>query len=184
MLQQSVPPKIDAVKETMLAAAMDVFAELGYYAAPVDLIAQRAGVSKGLVFWHFRSKDELIRQVEMRSLPLDVFEEALARGIAGIDLLRVIADGYMRKYSDETMRQLLMHTMSAKNLHPEVAKEFAALCTKTLTGVAAKVYGHVDEETVTRMRAFLGGLMCYVMNPHVGMKKERYVAHLVDLIAP
>ncbi|HLH13702.1 MAG TPA: helix-turn-helix domain-containing protein [Solirubrobacteraceae bacterium] len=43
----------------LLAAAAEVFAERGYRAAGVDEIAARAGYSKGALYWHFRSKDEL-----------------------------------------------------------------------------------------------------------------------------
>jgi AcrR family transcriptional regulator len=43
----------------LLAAALGVFAERGYREASVDEIAERAGYSKGAVYWHFSSKKEL-----------------------------------------------------------------------------------------------------------------------------
>jgi AcrR family transcriptional regulator len=43
----------------LLAAAAAVFAEHGYAGASVDAIAARAGYSKGALYWHFASKDEL-----------------------------------------------------------------------------------------------------------------------------
>ena len=46
-------------REALLDAALDVFADRGYRDASVDEIAERAGYSKGAIYWHFSSKDEL-----------------------------------------------------------------------------------------------------------------------------
>jgi AcrR family transcriptional regulator len=46
-------------REELLEAALQVFAERGYRDSSVDEIAERAGYSKGALYWHFASKDEL-----------------------------------------------------------------------------------------------------------------------------
>ncbi|HLM87205.1 MAG TPA: helix-turn-helix domain-containing protein [Solirubrobacteraceae bacterium] len=43
----------------LLAAAAELFAKRGFAGASVDEIAERAGYSKGALYWHFESKDEL-----------------------------------------------------------------------------------------------------------------------------
>jgi AcrR family transcriptional regulator len=43
----------------LLAAAAEVFAEQGFRRASVEAIAERAGYSKGAVYWHFESKEEV-----------------------------------------------------------------------------------------------------------------------------
>ena len=47
----------------ILAAAEELFALHGFAKATVDEIARRAGVSKGLVYDHYDSKEELLRAV-------------------------------------------------------------------------------------------------------------------------
>jgi AcrR family transcriptional regulator len=47
----------------ILAAAEDLFAMQGFAKTTVDEIARRAGVSKGLVYDHYDSKEELLRAV-------------------------------------------------------------------------------------------------------------------------
>lgn len=42
--------------------------EVGYAAASIGRIAERAGVSKGVVTYHFASKDDLLRQMALRFL--------------------------------------------------------------------------------------------------------------------
>jgi AcrR family transcriptional regulator len=43
----------------LLDAAATVFAERGYERASLDEVASRAGLSKGTIYWHFASKEEL-----------------------------------------------------------------------------------------------------------------------------
>ena len=50
-------------EERILAAAEDVFSELGYRGASVGMIAERADVPKPNVYYYFGSKDDLYRRV-------------------------------------------------------------------------------------------------------------------------
>jgi AcrR family transcriptional regulator len=47
-------------RDELLAAALRVFARRGYRQAGVDEVAAEAGYSKGVVYWHFSSKEELL----------------------------------------------------------------------------------------------------------------------------
>jgi AcrR family transcriptional regulator len=50
-------------RERILASATELFAAQGFAKTTVDEIARRAGVSKGLVYEHVDSKEELLRAV-------------------------------------------------------------------------------------------------------------------------
>lgn len=50
-------------KENILKAALDLFAKQGVSASPTRAIAHEAGVSEGLIFRHFRTKEALLDQV-------------------------------------------------------------------------------------------------------------------------
>jgi AcrR family transcriptional regulator len=52
-----------ATRERVLAAARDLFVEIGYEAATIRMIATRAGVATGSVFTTFASKLEILREV-------------------------------------------------------------------------------------------------------------------------
>ena len=45
------------------AAAMEAFAEHGYDGTRIDDVAQRAGISKGLLYLYFKTKEELFKAV-------------------------------------------------------------------------------------------------------------------------
>jgi AcrR family transcriptional regulator len=49
-----------ATRDELLAAALRVFAGRGYRQAGVDEIASAAGYSKGALYWHFSSKEDLL----------------------------------------------------------------------------------------------------------------------------
>src|ERR1051325_5427060 len=72
-------PKRDA----LLRAAIDVFAERGYFNAQVADVARAAGVAAGTVYLYFRSKDDLLISIFERSM-----REGLAHGRAAVGTLR------------------------------------------------------------------------------------------------
>jgi AcrR family transcriptional regulator len=47
-------------KNEILDAALAVFGELGLQEASVDDVVERSGLSKGTLYWYFKSKDRLI----------------------------------------------------------------------------------------------------------------------------
>jgi AcrR family transcriptional regulator len=55
-------------RATIFQAALELIAERGFHGAPMSLVAQRAGVSAGIIYHYFASKEELIhalyRQIE------------------------------------------------------------------------------------------------------------------------
>jgi len=52
-----------ARRAQIVAAAIDTIAELGYGQASLARIAETAGTSKGVIMYHFGSKDDLIREL-------------------------------------------------------------------------------------------------------------------------
>jgi AcrR family transcriptional regulator len=47
-------------KELLLNAAMKLFSERGFHATPTSAISKEAGVSAGILFHYFKTKDDLI----------------------------------------------------------------------------------------------------------------------------
>ena len=50
-------------RSTILSAALRVFARYGVSAATLDDIATEAGISRGALCWHYRTKDDLLRTI-------------------------------------------------------------------------------------------------------------------------
>lgn len=88
----------------IVQAALEVFAEKGFAAARLDLIAARAGVSKGALYLYFETKEDLFRAV---------VRDAVAPNIQAI---RVMAEAWDGPFAD------LIRTVL-----PAVAERAAAL---------------------------------------------------------
>jgi AcrR family transcriptional regulator len=58
----------EARREQLVAATVEVLASAGFRATTADAIAARAGVSKGLLWYHFDDLDQLLEQTARRSL--------------------------------------------------------------------------------------------------------------------
>lgn len=57
-------------KDQILDAATDIFAEKGFGDTRMDDIVEKSGLSKGTLYWYFKSKDEII---------LSIFERIFSR---------------------------------------------------------------------------------------------------------
>lgn len=55
----TTPASTTDTRDRILAAAGRVFARKGYRVASLDGVAQDAGLTKGAIYWHFRSKNDL-----------------------------------------------------------------------------------------------------------------------------
>jgi len=50
-------------KQKILDAALEIFARYGYHSSSVSSIAQKAGISQGLMYNYFKSKDEVLYEL-------------------------------------------------------------------------------------------------------------------------
>jgi AcrR family transcriptional regulator len=57
-----------ATKEQILSTALSLFCEMGYYASSIGDIANRAQISKGLLYHYFKSKEEVLAALVERRI--------------------------------------------------------------------------------------------------------------------
>jgi len=87
-----------ARRKQLLAAAQDVFVANGYHAAAMDEIAERAGVSKPVLYQHFPSKLELY--LALLDQNVEVLGEQVRRALHATDDNRARVDGCIAAYFD------------------------------------------------------------------------------------
>jgi AcrR family transcriptional regulator len=154
----------------IISAARQVIARKGYDAATVDEIAEVAGVSKGLIYNYFRSKEDIL--VATAEAWLDTFEEhtkrmATAEATAGSRLLAV-----QRQHTKETIKgwdRVLVQVEFWSELlrQPEIARHYArmfrnarSLLAETIEeGIASDEFRPVPaKEVASLMMAMVDGL--------------------------
>lgn len=69
------------VKEKIIKAAIEEFAENGYKAASTNSICKKAKVSKGLIYYYFKSKEEIY--LSALKFAIDRFKENVSIEISG-----------------------------------------------------------------------------------------------------
>lgn len=97
----------------VLAAARDLFDEVGYEGATIRLVAQRAGVSVGSVFTTFSSKADILSQVMMERVDALAAEvDALPQDGSALDCLKAIMAVHYR-FEMRRPKLFLAHLIAA-----------------------------------------------------------------------
>jgi AcrR family transcriptional regulator len=73
--------KKDNVKEKLLQASIRLFVTKGYAGGTTNEIARSAGVSKGALYWYFKSKDDIVSAILDRYC--DEFMEGITKRVNG-----------------------------------------------------------------------------------------------------
>lgn len=121
-------------RQLLLRAAAHLFARHGYDGVSLDAVAEEAGFSKGAVYWHFSSKQELLASLlelhcEQR---LDQARSMLAVPMSLEERIDQISSIYFTSSSDETESwcllfvELWMQTMREPSLRPRLAQLYRA----------------------------------------------------------
>ena len=157
----------------IIEAAISEFLEKGYEGASMEAIAQRAGLTKGGLYHHFRGKDEVLRAANQR------FFEPVARLMQGaradpdaVHGLRAFVRGYIAHWARHP-RELVFTFLSISRLlaTPDLWPSMDQYVDKVLGfyrfmfGRAASVLGLGPREVESRsvvMMAALDGITGYV----------------------
>lgn len=86
----------EETRRRLIGAAAGVFCRLGFEAAPIDVIAEEAGFSRGAFYSNFGSKDELF--LALLTDHLDAEIETLGRALDRIDSAGDLAPAIERRY--------------------------------------------------------------------------------------
>lgn len=127
-------PKETPKKERLLAAAKAVMAQRGFANTTVSLVAEQAGVSRGLIHYHFSNKEEMLVQVLRTTM-----EEAL--------------ENFRQETASATCVETLAHCVAAR--YRLLFTEDPAFFRLFLEGlVAAQFSDRVRQEIMSQYEAF------------------------------
>ncbi len=85
MAKKKLTPRQEQAQKTrkdIFDAAVDLFERKGYYKVTIGDICERAGVSTGAFYNHFKSKDQVVVELFLR---IDEFYQQVAKDLAAID---------------------------------------------------------------------------------------------------
>ena len=118
-------------RDEILKAAMELFANRGFHETSMSEVAREARVSKALIFWHFKTKEELFVAVLNRLLEpyfIDFAEEASMDERVQIEKL---VEAYLRFVRDNAssvrffLAQMLHDQRLSESLNDQVLKLYS-----------------------------------------------------------
>ena len=156
--------KIDK-KEKILNAAIKIFSLEGYDLATMDEIALEANVSKGLIFFYYENKENLIIASALKSVPIEVMNyiEDTAY-IDGNGILHDLGIKFLDYYKRSDIRNLFLYTISNKNKYPALKDKLRDLCFRSFDNIFNRVEKMADMKlSLAKKRSFFGSLLCYLI---------------------
>lgn len=111
----------EQTKERLIEAAIGILREKGFESLGVNAVAERAGVSKVLIYRYFGDYDGLLRVVAGRVTPLDSsFAERMLQVTEGdpspANIIRTVVHGLHRVVAEnQLLQQVLIWELSAEN---------------------------------------------------------------------
>ncbi len=160
--------QVEVRREEILAATVEQAERLGLGALRVHDVAASLGVSTGLVFYHFATRDRLLAQALEYAVDRDLarLDRAVARALGPLDRLRRVVAGYGPTGAAPGWT-LWIDAWSMALRHPPIrtalrhldARWRAALHAAVVEGVEAGAFRCADPAgTVARIGGLLDGL--------------------------
>ncbi len=126
-------------KEEILAAATELFSTTPYHRVAMDDIAQRAGVAKGTLYYHFKSKEAL-------------YASLLHRGLD--NMIRRLKEGFVR---EDPLENLLFFTRELSSYFHEKREFFLVLHQEETSLFSMKLKNCYEK--ICSVREILGSLI-------------------------
>ena len=155
-------PRGDSSADRIRSCALDLFARHGVAGTSLRMIAEELGVSKAAVYYHFRSKHDIVQAVLRPAFA--TFEELLAQ-VPGLDVKRraaaLVAGLARQAVTHRQLYAVVLQDVSTAEIQdgtPGMAATFQEL-RETLAGPDA------DREARVRVSIFLAGLAGPAIDP-------------------
>lgn len=179
------------------AAALAAFAENGYAATRVDEVAKRAGVSKGLLYLYFKTKEELFKAVirSFISPRIDALISNIeASDLSAEDFIRGPFLQFARSIPKSPAKFLLKLMVAEGPKHPEliawywenvVSRGIAALRSMIQRGVDNGEFRESALDEFPQLLVtpiFFSLLWTLLFQPHSELDTDRFIGAHVEMV--
>ncbi len=180
-------PKEKRIAEIVDAAVME-FAEKGYEKTSMNSIAKRANLSKGGIYHHFHSKNELLLAANRKvTEPASVLIEELNGLENPADKIRAYIRGYLEYWTEHSKELVFTFLSLSKSLENEAFfqpyEDYASRTMKALAhifkeGIRKRVFkSHDCQARAMALCSALDGATIY-LNPASHLKPDRIVGQI------
>jgi AcrR family transcriptional regulator len=136
--------------QQILDAAYEVFNQVGFFAATMDQIAERAEIAKGTIYIYFKSKEELYFSLLLngQDILISMLKDMKKRKSPSDPLLAETAKTLFRFYKEHTSYFRIFMVMQQEDmqakLSPELSQQINAQATTILKLLSNEIQSAVD----------------------------------------
>jgi AcrR family transcriptional regulator len=124
-------------RQKIIAAALKVFGKQGYHSSTISQIAKEADMGRGTLYWYFKSKEELFREL-IRQFMDGAVAQVQEQVKAGENL-------------ESTLRTIIRSWLEAATLQPELFH--------IMYSIFGHSHGDISQEMIASMRVMYQGIM-------------------------
>ena len=185
-------PKQERIGE-IIQSAVDEFLEKGYNATSMEAIARRAGVSKGGLYHHFSSKDEILLYANQKlNEPVAMIMQEAALNSSASQGLSWYIENYL-EYWLHHKREMVFYMLSYVKLldNPSLGEMYKSYTERTIAffrdiyqrGIdSGEFVSHSADNSAITFMAAIDGIVMYLMMDSslelgkvVSIFKERFI---------
>lgn len=169
-------------RELILYTALEVFATHGYHGASVSMIANHAGIAKGLIYNYFESKEVLLKEIIREGfIEFERLFDTDKDGVLTAEELVFFINEYSRLLTENIHYWKLYYSLTFQPAVAEIIKnisiaEFAGTLFEKLEKYLEKCeFENPHEEAQILHYLFDGAMFNYLINPElfpIGTIKE------------
>jgi AcrR family transcriptional regulator len=171
--------------------ALELIAEQGVLALAVEPLARRMGITKGSFYWHFSSRESLLKKA------LDRWEEHdsrnLNKALGAIDHPRDRLESFFRSIGKEKLTHEVYSELCAASGHPQVEPVLERVAERRMQHLSAAFEELGMEAVAARNQArltysvYLGFLQLQKQHQTPLLSSEEfdaYIEHVIDTLIP
>lgn len=176
--------------EAIKKAAMELFAHNGYHSTSISQIAKEAGISKGLLYNYFDSKEDLLHDIIMEAVDMgeQIMGDVLSSPEEAAQQLRSMTEvtfEVVRKdlHYWKLMTSLAFQTDVLTGLMPELRKK-QEMAVQAIAGIFRRLGAEQPEKEALYYGAVLDGIMLHYMQMEETYPIEEMKAYVLGRFLP
>jgi AcrR family transcriptional regulator len=156
-------------RSQIIDAAIECFAKRGYHAVSISELAEFAGISKGLMYNYFKSKDELLKNIfnEIMSVMMEMFDPD-NKGLTEREDLQRYLERFFRHLKANIILWKMYMAIFSQPAVQEILKDEILEASKEPTAMIEKYFKKQGYKKPSVEVAFLSTLFSGVLIEYIG----------------
>lgn len=171
-------------RENIMDAALELFGTIGYHSTSISKIAGAAGVSKGLLYNYFNSKEDLLQQLVLQHIEDNEawWEDIMARDITPYEQVVAVVDKSIAVVRNDPHQWQLLTSLA---FQPEVIKGIEHIMAEKqahLIGGTIDLFRRLGMPQPERETFFIGALLDGMFLHYLNMTDQYPLQMMRDYI--